>query len=1096
MAAVLAVGTAVSLYRAFQPERVRSWVRGSLASWGGSGLTCSDDIDVDPWRLGIALRDVVLRAPNGEEILRVARVSVAPHLGSILLGRLEAREVTIDRPSVRLVKDPKGVWNLETAIDLAALSGPAKGGEPVSLPSLRIRGGQVLVRDEGIQRPGQTREIAEIFLNDLHFSAFSRGGRGTFKGEWRHPFLRRVAIAGTWEDGGRSLEIDARATKVDLAGPLDLVVGEAVAAHVRGLGIEGFADLEGRFRYGEREGFALVGLSGRLIRCRLTHPQLLFPIREIAGGFSIRGRTLQLGKLEGSFGEGRLVVEGTLEFDPSLGITGVDVQVAADALPLDHRLRDRLPAAFREVYDNLRPMGSVGIRVGAKARKFPPSIEDITATLTLNKVDFAWVHFPYRFRDLTGEATLDRGQLVLTRPIIARNGPTTVTMTGRADVAGSLDESSPSGGEIAIEARVERLLFDEELREALPPAGRAIWDNFQPAGPLGVIISVVRRKGRDAPAVAAFIDCQGVRISYSHFPYELLDIHGRMHFESIGRGGRLTLAHLTGHHGGQRINGAGVVEWGEREMFRIDLDCDDLRMDDDLRAALSPSARQHLADFNFQGHAKTGVTIHSTSESAATVKVEVDLIDGQVAYALFPYPLQLGGGHFTAIGENSLRFSNVVTREKREDGLPEKPKVVFNGGLGYVGGEELLDFHFDIEDLNVDQRLIQALPPPLRSVVLRMGLEGAFRGKLDGTFSIPVDRPEERRLVYRATEISARDAAIDFGLRLRQMQAKGEFVGGKDASGNHFLSGTANVDSFFFNRLQLRDTDLSFAFGQEHAAVTVAVQAAAAGEPIRGGEYRPSAAILGRLGPDRIKESFQMQVKRSNLYGGDVRGFLVVDAGKAGDFAGEFTSTGVQVSRAAPDVFGAAGARATGEGRGQVSFEGSTADARTITGKGEGRIEKARLIELPLFVGLVSLLAGDFSRENFFNEVALTFGVKDGKFVARSPDGIQLTGQGMSLRGGGTLDFEGKLDLTLLPEFIHMKIPVLDTVFNLLKRGLAQVWVTGDLNSPRAAFVTGAGLLRIPVRGGMKAEDRPLPRNLRPPDAGKLEEPKAEGGKK
>ncbi len=1090
MAAVLALGTAISLYRAFQPERVRSWVQGALASWGGNRLTCSDDIEIDAWRLGVALRDVVLRGANGEEMLRIARVSVAPRFGSILLGRLEARELTIDRPSIRLVKNSKGVWNLREIFDLEALGGSALGGRPVSLPSLLIRGGQVLVRDERIQRPGETREAAEISLNDLRFSAVSRGSRGSFKGECRHPFLRRVAIAGSWDEGGRSIEIEARATKVDLAGPLDVFLGESVAAQVTGLGLEGFVDIEGKFRYGEREGFTLVDLSGRLIRCRLAHPRLLFPIRGLAGAFSVRGRTLQLGKIEGSFGEGRIGAEGTMEFDPSLGITAVDLQVAAQAVPLDHRLRDMLPPSFQEVYDELRPMGSVGLRVRAKARKFPLSIEDITATLTLNDVDFAWVRFPYRFRELNGEATLDRGQLVLTRPIVARNGQTAITMTGRADVAGALDESSPSGGEIAIEARVDRLSFDEELREALPPAGRAIWDNFQPSGPLGVTISVARRKGQATSGIAAFIDCQGVRMSYRGFPYEVQDIHGRMHFESTGRGGRLTLAHLSGRHGGQRINGVGVVEWGEREMFRVDIDCDDLRMDDDLRAALSPGARQHLADFNFQGHAKTGVTIHSTAESGATVKVEVDLIDGQVAYGLFPYPLRLGGGHFTAIGENSLRFSNVVTRDKREDGLPEKPRVVFNGGLGYEGGEELLDFHFDIEDLNVDERLIKALPPPLRSVVLRMGLEGTFHGKLDGTFSIPVDRPQERRLVYRARDIAARDAAVSFGLRLRQMQATGDFVGGKDASGNHFLSGSARVDSFAFNRLQLRDTELAFSFGQEHAVVSAAAQASAGGEPLREGEYRPSAAILGRLTPDRIKESFQMQVKRSDLYGGDVRGFLLVNAGEAGDFAGEFKAGGIQVSRAARDVFGAEGARSTGEGRGEVSFEGKTADAGTIVGKGEGRIENARLIELPLFVGLVGLLVGDFSGENYFHEAVLGFGVKDGKFVARSPEGIRLRSQGMSLKGGGTLDFEGKLDLTLLPEFIRMKIPILDTVFDLLKRGLAQVWVTGDLNNPRAAFVTGGGLLRIPVGGGMKANDRPLPRDLRAPEESKPEEGK------
>ena len=48
-------------------------------------------------------------------------------------------------------------------------------------------------------------------------------------------------------------------------------------------------------------------------------------------------------------------------------------------------------------------------------------------------------------------------------------------------------------------------------------------------------------------------------------------------------------------------------------------------------------------------------------------------------------------------------------------------------------------------------------------------------------------------------------------------------------------------------------------------------------------------------------------------------------------------------------------------------------------------------------------------------------------------------------------------------------------LFNLLKKGLAQVWVTGGIANPRVHFVTGAGFVQVPIDARPKPTDRPLP---------------------
>jgi hypothetical protein len=245
-------------------------------------------------------------------------------------------------------------------------------------------------------------------------------------------------------------------------------------------------------------------------------------------------------------------------------------------------------------------------------------------------------------------------------------------------------------------------------------------------------------------------------------------------------------------------------------------------------------------------------------------------------------------------------------------------------------------------------------------------------------------------------------------------------------------------------------------------------------------EFRPGARLVSRLVPEKVGDTFQMQVSSGDLYGGNVQGFLYIDVGDRHDLGGEFIAAGIQVARAAPDVFRVPGNDLTGEARGRVSFHGKTGDGHSIIGAGEGFIEKARLMNLPLFVGIVGLLFLQPSSRPHFREVETRYDIRDGKFWAAGAQGIAIRGDSVNLSGGGTLDFEGKLDLSLTPYFINLSIPVVDTILDLVKKTLLQVWVDGKLEEPRARLVTGAGLIRVPLDTRPAEGKRPYPDELKP----------------
>jgi hypothetical protein len=242
--------------------------------------------------------------------------------------------------------------------------------------------------------------------------------------------------------------------------------------------------------------------------------------------------------------------------------------------------------------------------------------------------------------------------------------------------------------------------------------------------------------------------------------------------------------------------------------------------------------------------------------------------------------------------------------------------------------------------------------------------------------------------------------------------------------------------------------------------------------------------MLERLVPEKAVDAFQMSVHSPDIYGGVVDGFLYVDTGDLNDFGGHFIGKALDVAKAADDVFGATGTGTSGAASGEIGFAGALDDRASISGQGKGRIEEARLIELPLFFGVLSALFGEDSSRHYFTGVTLQYEIKDGKFVASTRDGIEIRSPGLKLFGGGTMDFAGNLNLTLEPRLLNFRIPVVEQLFSLIKKGVAQVLLTGNLTKPETKFATAGGLIHIGIDAPGDPEV-PLPSDLRESQAEK-----------
>ncbi|MEO8177504.1 MAG: translocation/assembly module TamB domain-containing protein [Deltaproteobacteria bacterium] len=111
------------------------------------GLSATYKVNVSLWPVSLELRDVTLSSDDGgAPALRTPRLTIRPRLFSLLAGRIDAGQIAIEQPELRLVVKDGRIQNL----DLRPQSGPGSTG-PLPIASLAITDARVSAEIEGVQ---------------------------------------------------------------------------------------------------------------------------------------------------------------------------------------------------------------------------------------------------------------------------------------------------------------------------------------------------------------------------------------------------------------------------------------------------------------------------------------------------------------------------------------------------------------------------------------------------------------------------------------------------------------------------------------------------------------------------------------------------------------------------------------------------------------------------------------------------------------------------------------------------------------------------------------------------------------------------------
>jgi hypothetical protein len=267
-------------------------------------------------------------------------------------------------------------------------------------------------------------------------------------------------------------------------------------------------------------------------------------------------------------------------------------------LPFNEKLvtaLQRYPKTLRQVAQ-LNPRGYFGMS-GNFRRLQPGTPNQLEYLIDLKQCAIRHQQFDYPVRDIEGQVRVN-GTEVRFEQLRGRNG--------NCDVRGE-GTFRPADG-LHLQLTADRVPLNQELRLALQPSTRNVWDSLRPTGDLDQVRLDLRQgTGATRPDIAVDFDIHradnpnqpDAAIAPVAFPYTFNRLRGNVQIAN----GRIKMSGLEGEHGQTWLgcNGSGTYETASWRVDLQELQVGGLKIDDDLLAAMPGKLQASCRKLEFVG---------------------------------------------------------------------------------------------------------------------------------------------------------------------------------------------------------------------------------------------------------------------------------------------------------------------------------------------------------------------------------------------------------------------------------------------------------------------------------------------------------------
>ena len=987
---------------------------------------------------GLWLRDVRLakRDDPAHPFLIIASATVYHDKEQLAKGRLTIRKIELVQPLFKFRRDADGNWNLP------GLPRGSRADEP--LPTLIVRQGTIQFDDRigGIQRPIlELRDVSWTSLNDPVPKVTIQGQAACLLGA--------VKYSGTWQRPQNQFS-----AVVEL--PDYTITSEATTAlsghfaefkdHLAGLQGKGDARLEVRYQPGARPALQPT-MCIHLRQGKLNHSRLpLSPLEDIDLCVRYRNGELVLEKCSARSGTARVTVEAeaavpweSLRFDDPDQLVH-RFHFSIQNLSLSRELFEQLPVNLQRIHKDFRPNGPIGLTFKFDKRDRGWSKRCIVQPLGITA---EYVDFPYPIRALHGKL----------EQITTSDGKDELLVNLTGMVAGEPvvieGEHRGSGSNSYLDLRIHgrRLPLDDQLMKALGDSRESV-EAFHPVGSCDFGARIRRNPGDLRSDVQIRLDFKKLAVCYDDFPYPLENLRGILRIR-LNQERKLTFENFVGTHHGAEITVDGENRIGPTgHVVKLRVHAAAVPADSDLTRAMNKVGLQAAwrslrpgGRIGFQGDIEYTAWTPLPNSAKPPRSMAITCHRFEVDSLLpdfFPYELtHVNGAMYFANGRVTLTGLEARHRESRIIiGEPAFPTIIIPKAGGGLWAQVQ---RFQILPLVVDEELLLALPPRLRSAVSGLEPSGPMtlfvnQFIVDST----ADQPERagRRPVAANPVRGARMSSAALNDEQPSPWIYWQNLNVRLAGASVKLGVPCdNVHGLISLTGDYRNGKLNAVEGNLLIDQTTILK-------------QPVENVHAQLIVDSGKAPGVVQVKniKAKIFGGDLGGDAALMVEPIIRYDVRLNALGLRLeeidrqNRITPD------GQLSGRAEAQLYLNGEGVDLNKMSGGGYIRVPKGRIYSLPPLLDLLKFLKFHTPDGTFFEEAYAKFRVQGRQVQLEQLD---LLGHLISLTGEGTMNLDGsnlKLDIyTVWSRLVQLLPGPVRELPNSISRNMYKISMSGTL---------------------------------------------------
>ncbi|MEK6236678.1 MAG: hypothetical protein N2C14_18375, partial [Planctomycetales bacterium] len=393
-------------------------------------------------------------------------MSCSTDMAELIQGPPPVSRIVMRRPRLRMIRTAEGKWSTEKLLPLPDATG--------DWPSSVVMEGVILEIIDPQKTPPSTLTLRD---GDLHFELLSESPPGfeedeyvyQVRGSFRGDHLRKAEFQGLMGSHGEKWNFTGSAEALEICPELQEALPPPWRSRLGAL--EGFRAQAGlRFKIDHDAGQAepdRFEVTSRVVQGHSASPLLPFPLNDVEARIVCNNQGVTVHELTASSGEASFQLNGHWK---GLSLGGpCSFQFTGDAMTLDRKLLQYLPAGAQQAWDRFSPSGrfDVNVRADFDGAQWKPDVN-----LTLRDVAFTSRDFPYPLRNAQGWIRLKEDQLET--DLTAYMGAEPLRIRSSANVA-DLEAAS------SLTIRGADLKLDEPFLAALPSGAGKVSRNTFPA---------------------------------------------------------------------------------------------------------------------------------------------------------------------------------------------------------------------------------------------------------------------------------------------------------------------------------------------------------------------------------------------------------------------------------------------------------------------------------------------------------------------------------------------------------------------------------------------------------------------------------------